>query len=330
MPPPSPFRLRALATGLALALPAGVSDAQEPKVPKVGTIILGGPGLSTDILKQGFARLGHVEGRTIAIEFRYAQGQLDRTPGLAAELVNLDVDVIVAAGAVAIEAARKATSRIPIVFAAVLDPLALGYAASLERPGGNVTGVTSFDPEQATRQLGMLKEIVPSLSRIALLSDRNVPRAEDGWNPLEKSYDTAARALKLVPQWIRVSGPAPDLAAAFAAMRAEGAEALLALEMPVILRSLEPIAELAATHRIPTMSPAGWGSTALVSYGTSILDATRRIPDYVDRILKGANPADLPIEVVTRRRLVVNLKMARDVGVTIPPGILERADQVIQ
>jgi putative ABC transport system substrate-binding protein len=269
------------------------------------------------------------EGRSIIFEPRFARGQLDRAPELAAELVALNVDVIVAVGAVGAGAAQKATAKIPIVFAVVLDPVALGYAATLERPGGNVTGITSFDPQQATKQFEMLKELFPNLARVAILSDQNIPRA-DGWNPLERANDSVARALGLQPQWLRVKGHAPDLHGAFEAMVNERAEALLVLEVPVNVLNLKPIAELAATHRIPTMFPGGWENDGLITYGTSVNNAVPRIAGYVDKILKGAKPGDLPIEVVTRRELIFNLKTAREVGVTIPPEMLKRADRVLQ
>ena len=321
-----------LVGGAATAWSLTARAQQEIKIPRVGVILLGGPGPSFDALRQGFTQLGYVEGRNIIIEPRFSRGQLERVPELAAELVGLDVDVIVAVGAVGAGAAQKATKKIPIVFAAVLDPVALGYAATMERPGGNVTGITSFDPQQATKQFEMLKEVIPKLSRVAILSDQDIPRAESdrGWNPLERANDKAARALGLQPQWLRVKGPAPDLQGAFTAMMNERAEALLILEVPVNLLHLKPITELAARHRLPTMFPGGWANEGLISYGTSILNAVPRIPGYVDKILKGAKPGELPIEVITRRELVFNLKMAREIGVTIPPELLQRADRVIQ
>jgi putative ABC transport system substrate-binding protein len=306
------------------------SRAQEAKLPRVGVILLGGPGPSADALRQGFAQLGYAEGRNFTAEFRFARGQLDRAPELAAELVGLDVDVIVAVGAVGVEAARNATKTIPIVFSAVLDPIALGYANTLERPGGNITGITSFDPQQAAQQFEILKEVNPKLARVAILSDQNIPRAADGWNPFEKVNDTAARALGLQPQWLRVKGPTPEFQGAFAAMITERAEALLILEVPVNLRDLKSIAELAARHRLPTMFPGGWANDGLITYGTSILQATPRIVGFVDKILKGAQAGELPIEVITRRELTFNLKTAREINVTIPPELLKRADRVVQ
>lgn len=302
---------------------------QEAKLPRVGMLLLGGPGPRYDGLRQDFAKLGYVDGKNIIFEPRFARGQFDRTPALAAELVAVNVDVIVAVGAIAVEAARKATAKIPIVLAAVLDPVALGYAATLERPGGNITGIISFDPQQATRQFEILKELIPNLARVAILSDQDIPRP-DGSNPLERANDTAARALGLKPQWLRVKAPAPDLDGAFAAMQSERAEVLLILEVPVTVLNLKPIAELATKQRMPTMFPGGWENQGLITYGTSINDAVPRIAAYVDRILKGAKPGELAIEVAARPELVVNLKTARDIGVTISPELLKRATRVIQ
>jgi putative tryptophan/tyrosine transport system substrate-binding protein len=316
-----------LTFGLVLA--ASQSTAQEAKLPRVGVILLGGPGPRYDALRQDFAQLGYAEGRNIIFEPRFVRGQLEQAPALAAELVALNVDVIVAMGAVGVGAAQKVTTKIPIVFAVVLDPVALGYAATLGRPGGNITGITSFDPQQATKQFEMLKEVIPNLARVAILSDQNIPRT-DGWNPLERANDAAARALGLRPQWLRVKGPAPDLDGAFAAMLNENAQALLVLEVPVTTQHLKPIAELAAKRRVPTMFPGGWENEGLITYGTSFNNAVPRIAGYVAKILKGAKPGDLPIEVVTRRELIFNLKTAREIGVTISPELLKRADRVLQ
>ncbi len=324
--------LRRVALTFGLVLASGLATPQEAKLPRVGVLLLGGPGPSYDELRQEFAKLGYVEGRNIIFEPRFARGQLDRAPALAAELVTLNVDVIVTAGAIGVGAAQKATTKIPIVFAAVLDPVALvalGYAATLERPGGNITGISSFDPQRATKQFEILTEVIPNLSRVAILSDQDIPRT-DGWNPLERANDTAARALGLRPQWLRVKAPVPDLDAAFAAMQSERAEVLLVLEVPVNLLNFKPIAELAAKHRLPTMFPSGWENQGLITYGTSIIDAVRRIPEYVDKILKGAKPGELPISVVARPELIVNLKTARDIGISIPPELTKRASRVIQ
>ena len=214
----------------------------------------------------------------------------------------------------------------------VLDPVAAGFAATLERPGGNITGITSFDAQQAAKQLEVLKEVIPKLARVAMLSDQDIPRAaasDGGWNTLEKANDTAARSADLQAQWLRVKGPAPDLEGAFTAMINERAEALLILEVPVTLRHLKPIAELAAKHPLPTIFPGGSANDGLITYGTSVYDAVPLMAGYVEKILKGANPGDIPIGVITRRELVLNMKTARDIGVTIPPELLKRADRVI-
>lgn len=318
---------------VSLSQALSVSDlctAQEAKPPRVGLLVLGGPGASDDVIRKGFAQLGYVEGKTLVLEPRFARGQSAKMPELANELVALDVDIIIALGAASVSAAKNATSKIPIVFSAVLDPVALGYVSSLERPGGNVTGITSFDAHQTSKQFEILKEVIPSLSRVAILSDQAIPRAQDGWNPFEKAYETAARESDLLPHWIRVQGPTPDLVGAFTKMATEQLEAAIILEVPVMLQNLKALSELAAKHRLPTMFPAGWPNDGLIAFGTSILNATPLTPIYVDRILKGACPADMPIEVVTRRELIINLKTAKEIGMTIPSELIKRADRVVE
>lgn len=325
--------LRAIILGLTLVLSPNFSPAQDTtKHPHVGIISNDGPGPVFDALRQGFAQLGYVEGRNIAIEGRFAHGNLDRVPQLAAELVGLNVDVIVSLGAVGAQAARKASPTTPIVFVGAIDPIAVGFAATLERSGGSVTGITSFDPQQARKQFELLKQVVPNLSRVAILSDQDIPRV-DGWNPLEKVNDAAARAAGVQPQWLKVKGPAPDLEEAFAAMKSERAEVLLVLDVPVPIIHQKRIADLAAKHRVPTMFLGGRrmsNAGGLVAYGTGLLDTFPRIPVYVDKILKGAKPGDLPIEVLTQHVMVINLKTAREIVVTVPPDLLKRADQVIE
>ena len=275
--------------------------------------------------RDGLANLGYVEGRDIIIEPRFAEGRLERLPELAAELVRLNVDVIALAGAVTARAAKKATTNIPIVFAVVVDPVADDVVASLERPGGNVTGITSLDPQQPRKQLELLKEAIPGLVRVALLGDQGVS------DFLLKANEEQARALGLQPQGLKVAGPTPDLEGALAAARKERADAVLILEEPIVVVHRKRIAELAATYRLPTMFPGEWADAGgLIAYGTSIIEAAGRMAAYVDRILKGAKPGDLAVEVLTRKRLIINLKTAREIGVTIPPEVLKRADQVIQ
>jgi putative ABC transport system substrate-binding protein len=304
---------------------------QKSGLARVGVILHGSPdGPYYNALRGGLARLGYAEGQNIAFEPRFARGQLDRTPAFAAELVGLGVDVIVAVGGVGARAAQRATDKIPVIFTIVLDPVAAGFAASMERPGGNVTGVTNYDPAQAIEQLELIQAVVPSLRRIAILSDEDVPRSQlDGWNPLEKSNDTAARALGLEPYWVRMKGPTPDLESAFISIKGAGVEALLVLEVPVTLTRFRQIADLATAHRLPALLPAGEPNDALMSYGTSLLDTIPSLSAHVDKILKGAAPADLPIETVSRRRLRINLGTARELGLTIPSEILTKADEII-
>ena len=334
---------RGIAQTLALIPALGVvlmclpSAAQQgAKLPRVGVILNGGPGPIFDALRESFGQLGYVEGRNIVFEPRFARGQFDRVPGFAAELTSLEVDVIVAVGIIGAQAAQKATTKIPIVFAMVVDPIPLGITTTLERPSGNLTGITSFDPLQPKKQFELLKEVNPNLARVVILSDHAAPDAsgDRGWSPIERANDAAARALGLQPQVLKVKGPGPDqLEGAFEAMIKEGAEAVVVLEMPVTIRHQKRVAELAAMHRLPTMFPGGWQSAeagGLITYGTSIVNTLPRLPGYVDKILKGAQPADLPIEVSTRSELVFNLRTARAIGVAISPELQKRADQIIR
>ena len=325
---------RVLLTALAV-LTTGVAEAQQGKIPRVGLLVLGGPAPTIDAFRRGLGELGYVEGRNIIIELRFAEGQLDRVPDFAAELVRLDVDVIVAFGAVGVRAVQNLKTNVPVVFAAVIDPVAVGFAATLERPGGNITGITSFDPQQPRKQFELLKQVLPGLARVAILGDQDVPDApsDPGWNPFERATDTAARTVGLQPQRLKVKGPTPDLDGAFAAMKREGADALVVLEVPVAGIHRKKIAELAIAHRLPTMFVGGRQRSdagGLIAYGTSILDTLPPLPGYVDRILKGAKPSDMPIEVITRHSVIFNLRTAREIGVTIPPELLKHADQVIE
>jgi putative tryptophan/tyrosine transport system substrate-binding protein len=304
-----------------------IHAGQDAEPPSVGVILLGGPGPAYDALRQSLGQIGYVEGETIVYEPRFAGGNLDAVPGLARELVDLDVNAIVAYGAVGARAAKEMTDTIPIVFAAVLDPVPLGFAESLERPGGNVTGITSFDPGQAKRQFEILSAVVPGLSRIALLSDGKIPKGADGWNPFDKAYDAAARDFGLEPVWVWMEGS--DLEEAFATFASQETGALVVLEVPMTLFNLKAISDLAAEHSLPSMFPAGWPNDGLISYGTSILNATPRIPHYVDMILKGAHPGEIPIEIVDQRQMVINLKTAKALDFTLPPLLLQRADQLI-
>lgn len=312
---------------LTLVFLLSPSEAQQAaKIPRVGFLAPQGRSLPLfDAFRQGLADLGYVDGQNIVIEPRFAEGHYERFPDILAELVGLKVDVLAVTGAVTARAAKKAVTDIPLVFSIVVDPVKDKVVASLEQPGGNLTGVTCFDPQQATKQLQLLQEVIPGLKRVAVLGDQGVSEA------LMNASAEQALALGLQPQRLRVAGPDPDLQAAFAAMKQQHADALLVLEEPVLGVRAKEVAELAAKVRLPTMfAPSRVAAGGLIDYGTSQTEAIRHMAAYVDKILKGAKPASLPVETVTRYELIVNLKTAREIGVTVPPAVLKRADQVIE
>jgi len=326
------FALLALVASVA-TFAAGISRAQQtPKVYRVGVLQNRVPGPEFELLKSELARLGYVEGTNVIFESRFAEGKLDRLPGFAAELVAMNVDVIATYGGPPTAAARRATTTIPIVAQLVADPVGIGAASTLARPGGNVTGSTNHDPQRATRQLAILKEVFPKLTRAAFLSDADIPGADaSGFAPLERDNIAAAEAMNIRPQTLKLRGPTPDLAVALDSVVSEKADVMVVMEVPVTILTRGRIVELATARRIPTMF---WGGISdagvLMSYGTTALDTYKRMPMIVDKILKGAKPADTPFEVVTRQEFIINLKVARELGVTIPPEVLKRADRVIE
>jgi putative ABC transport system substrate-binding protein len=235
-------------------------------------------------------------------------------------------------GGPATAAARKASSTIPIVAAIVADPVGVGFAAALERPGGNITGITSNDPSLGARQWEIFKQAVPNLARVAILSDSDIPGADgSGLAPIERANVAAARAAGLTPQVLKVRGPAPDLDAAFKTMSGSEIQALVILEVPVTIPLRKRIAELAAAQRIPTMF---WGGASdaggVFTYGTSFTDTFAGVPAAIDKILKGAKPAEIPFELITRREFVINLKAARSLGLALPAELVKNADRVIE
>jgi putative ABC transport system substrate-binding protein len=324
-----------LAAGVVATSVPGMELARaqrEAKVFRVGMLSNWGPGPVFEALKTDLARLGYVEGKNIVFEARFPEGQLERLPGFATELVGLGVDVIATYGGPPTNAARRATSTIPIVAAIVADPVAVGFAASLERPGGNITGITSNDPSLGAQQWAIFKQVVPKLVRVAILSDSDIPGADaSGLAPIERANAAAARAAGLRPQVLKVRSPSPDLDAAFKAMASEQAQALVILEVPVTIPLRKRIAELAAAHRIPTMF---WGGASdaggIFTYGTSFTDTFAGVPAAIDKILKGTKPADMPFELITRREFVINIKRAGALGLTVPADLLKRADRVIE
>ncbi len=323
----------AVASVAGFALPVCGSHAQGgSKTYRIGVLCnRSSPGPETDTLREGMARLGYTEGTNVIFDIRPAEGQLDRLPGFAAELVSEGVDIIASYGGPPTSAARNATKLIPVVFALVADPVGIGIAAALERPGGNLTGVTNNDPELPRRQMALLKEMLPKVSRVAIFSDAFIPGADaSGLAPIDRANVAAAREAGLTPQVLKLRGPKPDFGEAFRSMASEGAEALVALEVPSVFAISRTVADEATSRGIPTMLWGGQGDAGgLMSYGTSYITTFPRVPVYIDRILKGAKPAETPIEVFAHHQLVINRKTATALGLAIPAELLKRADRVV-
>jgi len=321
-----------LVVGLALA-PLAVGAQQAAKVARIGylsTNLATNPHIQ-EAFRQGLRDLGYVEGRNVVIEYRDAEGKYERLPALAAELVALKVDVIVAAaGNNLAMAAKQATRTIPIVFAAVSDPVAFGLVTSLARPGGNVTGTSVISSELVGKRLELLTQAVPGVSRVAILW---LPGAlgERTEKDMLQQADVAARALGVRLQFVEARGPA-DLDRAFSDMTRARAGALTVLPSNMFLREHRRLVDLAAKHRLPAVYTVKEYVDAggLMTYGPNLADVVRRAATYVDKILKGAKPAELPVEQPTKFELVINLKTAKALGLTIPPSVLGRADQVIE
>lgn len=276
--------------------------------------------------RQGLRDLGWVEGQNLSIEYRWADGDLDRLPALAAELVKLRIDVIVTAGAPAIRAAMQASSTIPVVVAVMSDPVGEGFAANLARPGGNVTGLANQFENLVSKQLQFLKETVPKASRVAILF-----RTTAHPSATRKAAEAAARALGLAARVIEIRD-VTDFDGAFKAARSEGADVLLVLPSPAFNRHRARLAELTAKYRLPAIYENGEyvDDGGLMSYGPNFPDMFRRSASYVDRILRGARPGDLPIEQAERFEFVINLKTAKALGLTIPPSIQLQTTRVVQ
>jgi len=311
---------------LGAPLPA---EAQQPgRFHQIGFLLHRSPEASRiEPFRQGLRALGYIEGENVAIEQRYTHGVHDRLPGLAAELVRRKVDVIVVDGTVAAMAARAATTTIPIVFVLASDPVGSGLVASLARPGGNVTGLSTLYTELSGKQLQMLKEAVPEASRVAFLCNPENPAMGPGLNGAQAT----ARALAVQLQVFEVRRP-NELEKAFSAMARDRVGALLTLPDALFSNERVQLLKLATKSRLPAIfSPRDFVEAGgLMSYGPNVPNQFRRAANYVDRILKGANPADLPIEQPTTFELVINLKTAKALGLTIPQSVLIRADEVIQ
>ncbi len=329
---------RALAATLVLGLlaaPPAVGAQPAEKVVRIGYLSVGSaPSVGTytrplEGFRQQLRELGWVEGRNIAIEFRFADGRNERLPALAEELVRLKVDLIFANPTPSALAAKKATSTIPIIGTSLTEPVAVGLVASLARPGGNVTGVSyAFDMNIFGKQLELLKDVAPKARRVAVLAD---PTSGPTYSRMLDATTAAGKSLGVELQVLEVRQPA-DFDGAFTAMARERAEALLVMGHPLFFLNRQRLAELAVKHRLPSMSTQEqWvDAGGLMSYGPNFVDMYRRGAVYVDRVLRGAKPGDLPIEQPTNLALVLNLKTAKRLGLTIPPALRERANQVIE
>jgi putative ABC transport system substrate-binding protein len=320
--------LGSLAGGL-LVLPLVAQAQPAGKVPRIGFLFSGasGPAREVDTFRQGLRDLGYIEGQNIAIEYRFAGGQVERLPELAAELVRLKLDVIVAPYTPPALAAKRATSTIPIVFAVVADAVGAGLIVNFARPGRNITGLTSSSAELGGKRLELLKQVVPKASRVAVL-----------YNPADRSnvlilkqLQESAPTLALTLQPLEVREPR-EFEGAFLAMTRERAHAMFGTPGVLTFEHKKVLVDLAAKRRILAM----WGHRqfvdvgGLMSYAVNVYDQIRQTAVYVDKILKGAKPADLPVEQPTKFELVINTKTAKALGLTIPPALLQRADQVIE
>ena len=308
-----------------LGAPAVVAAQASSRIPQIGVLRIGAPtDASADTLRKALRDLGYAEGRNIVIVDRSAEGRLERLPDLAADLVRLKVDVIVTGGVAATRAARDATATTPIVMLAT-DPLGAGLVTSLARPGGNITGVATLESELGAKRLELFKEAFPKISRLAVLYDPSTSPT------VLKEVEDAGARLKLQLQVIEAGTP-EDLAPGFGKAKGWRAAGLIVLASPFFNSQRRRIVSLAMEHRLATTVPHRTYAEAggLMSYGPDFRDLSRRTAVFVDKILKGAKPADLPVEQPTKFELVINLKTAKALGLTIPPSLLGRADEVIQ
>jgi putative tryptophan/tyrosine transport system substrate-binding protein len=309
------------------------AEAQQPaaKVSRIGFLTTGGEAASAlrvEAFRQGLRELGYVEGKNIIIKYRYAEGRFERLPELAEELVRLKVDVLVVSSITVVRTARKVTATIPIVVAGAGDPIGSGLVATLARPGGNVTGLYIYSPELIGKRLELLKEVVPKVSRFAFLNDTDSAASKS----MFKDAQVAAQALAVQFQLIEVKGPNPDIEGAFQVMVKERIGALITSPGALITFHLKKILALVEQNRIPAIHPdQQWvNAGGLMSYGANLVDLYHRAATYVDKVLKGAKPGDLPIEQPTKFEFIINLKAAKQIGLTIPPKVLAQADKVIR
>jgi putative tryptophan/tyrosine transport system substrate-binding protein len=304
------------------------AEAQQPvKIPRIGYLSATRPQPRDEAFRQGLRELGYVEGQNIAIEWRFAEGKLDQVPRNARELVRLKVDIIVTTGPADTRAAKEATSEIPIVMAQDSDPVGSGFVASLARPGGNITGLSNLASEISGKRLELLKETVPKLSHVAVLQNLNEPGNAQALTETQ----LAAQSFGIILQYFDVKN-LKDAENAFREARKGRNQAVLMLANAVVSNYPAQIAKLAVKNRLPAIHIRRdfVESGGLMSYGPSLLDLWHRAATYVDKILKGAKPADIPVEQPTKFEFVINLKAAKQIGLTIPPNVLARANKVIR
>jgi ABC-type uncharacterized transport system substrate-binding protein len=321
-------------SAVLFALSVGVAAQQLGKIPRIGFLAVSSASnsetaLRHDAFRQGLRDLGYVEGKNINIEYGYADGKLERLPELAEELVRLKVDLLVAANATAAQAVRKSSTTIPVVMVGAGDPFGSGLVASLARPGGNVTGLYQYSPELVGKRLELLKEVLPKVTRFAFLNSADGTAARSRFEDQGKA---TAKSLGVQFQFVEVKAPASDLEGAFLAMVKERIGALVISSAPLLSFHRKKILQLVERNRIPAIYPDQEWSTAggLISYGANLPDLYRRAATYVDKILKGTKPADLPVEQPTKFDFVINLKTAKALNLTIPQSVLFRADRVIK
>jgi ABC-type uncharacterized transport system substrate-binding protein len=324
------MKRRAFVTGMGamFAAPLGVEAQPAPKIGMLFSVIPAVAAPNLEAFRNGLRALGHVEGKTFVVVPRYGEARAERLPELARELVNLKVDVIVVSTDLAIAAARRETKTIPIVMVVSTDPVGTGFVASLAHPAGNVTGLTNIAPELGGKRVELLREAIPTVSRVAFLWNPDVRGAMFDY----KETENAARLLRLALQSVEVTRTG-DLDRAFAAIMEQRAQAMIVQgPNPVLFSNPGEIVRFAQRNRLPSLYPTREYVDAggLMSYGPSLIDLFRRAAIHVDKILKGAKPGDLPIEQPTKFELVINLKTAKALGLTIPPSLLLRADQVIE
>jgi len=315
---------------MLLALSYSASAQQPKKVPRIGflaAVSLSANSVRFEAFRQGLRELGYVEGKNIVIEWRYADGKLDRLPALAAELVRLNVDIIVSGGSTATRPAKEATNTIPIVMAQDTDPVGNGFVASLARPGGNITGLATLAPELSGKQLELLKEIVPKLSRVAVLGTST----RSGNAQSLKETELAAGAFGVKLQYLDILRP-KDIETAFQEARQGHADAVLVLTSAVFVLHRTQLADLAVKSRLPAIYDRREfvDDGGFMSYGTSFADLSRRAAVYVDKILKGAKPVDLPVEHPTKVELVIKLRTGKEMGVTSSRNVVARAEKGIE